>query len=52
MKAFDKKDLFILGYCVPYIFLSMNFDASNNSSWFYLVTAVAFFALTAMAIKC
>jgi len=51
MKSFDKKDLFILGYCVPYVFLSMNFDASNGSAWFYLVTAAAFFVLTAVAIN-
>ena len=51
MSADGKTKYFWLGYCVPYIFLSMNEDATRGSLWCYLITIAAFCFMTAAAIK-
>ena len=35
----------ILGYCIPFIFLAMNEDATVGTLWFYLFMIIGFGAL-------
>jgi len=35
----------ILGYCIPFIFLAMNEDATVGTLWFYLFMTIGFGAL-------
>ena len=43
--------LLLLGYCVPYVFLAMNEDATVGTLWFYLIMIFGFSALCFGCIK-
>ena len=46
-----KSMLLMIGYFVPYIFLSMAEDAVRGSCWFYIVSIAAFGVLTSAAVN-
>ncbi len=43
--------LLILGYCIPFVFLAMNEDATSGTLWFYLVMIIGFGALCYVSAK-
>lgn len=43
--------LLILGYCIPFVFLAMNEDATFGTLWFYLIMAVGFGGLSYISAK-
>ena len=43
--------LLILGYCIPFVFLAMNEDATFGTLWFYLIMAVGFGCLSNISAK-
>ena len=45
------KALLLLGYCLPFVFLAMNEDATAGTLWFYLIMIVGFGALCFGSIK-
>ena len=45
MKTNFIRVLLLLGYCVPFIFLAMNEDATVGTLWFYLIMIIGFGAL-------
>ena len=51
MKKNITKALLILGYCLPFVFLAMNEDATTGTLWFYLVMIIGFSVLCFGCIK-
>lgn len=51
MKKALTRILLILGYCVPFVFLGMNEDATTGTLWFYLVMILGFGALCYYSVK-
>lgn len=51
MKRFIIWFLLILGYCIPFVFLAMNEDATTGTLWFYLIMILGFWALCYGCIK-
>ena len=51
MKNAIVKTSLILGYCIPFVFLAMNEDATTGTLWFYLIMIVGFSALCFGSIK-
>ena len=51
MKKNITKALLLLGYCLPFVFLAMNEDATTGTLWFYLIMIVGFGALCFGSIK-
>ena len=45
MKTNFIRALLLLGYCVPFVFLAMNEDATVGTLWFYLIMIIGFGAL-------
>ncbi len=45
------KAVLILGYCIPFVFLAMNEDATSGTLWFYLVMMAGFGLLCFGSIK-
>ena len=43
--------LLLLGYCVPFIFLAMNEDATVGTLWFYLIMIIGFGILSYASAK-
>lgn len=46
-----KKLILLLGYCVPFVFLAMNEDATVGTLWFYLIMIVGFGVLSFISAK-
>ncbi len=42
MSKILKNFLLLLGYCIPFVFLAMNEDASKGTLWFYLIMIIGF----------
>ncbi len=42
MKKILTRILLILGYCIPFVFLAMNEDATTGTLWFYLIMVFGF----------
>ncbi len=51
MKKTITKALLILGYCMPFVFLAMNEDATTGTLWFYLIMIIGFSVLCFGCIK-
>ncbi len=51
MKNVIVKICLILGYCVPFVFLAMNEDATTGTLWFYLIMIIGFGSLCFGCIK-
>lgn len=51
MKKIFLRLLLILGYCIPFVFLAMNEDATFGTLWFYLIMAVGFSCLSYVSAK-
>ena len=51
MKRSIIRVLLILGYCIPFVFLAMNEDASTGTLWFYLIMILGFSSLCYGGIK-
>ncbi|MBO5452370.1 MAG: hypothetical protein J6A69_00170 [Clostridia bacterium] len=51
MKKTFLRILLILGYCIPFVFLAMNEDATFGTLWFYLIMAVGFSYLSYVSAK-
>lgn len=51
MKSNLTKLILILAYCIPFVFLAMNEDATVGTLWFYLVMIVGFGLLCFCSIK-
>lgn len=51
MKKIFLRLLLILGYCIPFVFLAMNEDATFGTLWFYLIMAVGFGGLSYISAK-
>lgn len=51
MKNNITKALLILGYCLPFVFLAMNEDATTGTLYFYLIMIVGFSVLCFGCIK-
>ena len=51
MKKNITKALLILGYCLPFVFLAMNEDATTGTLWFYLIMIIGFSVLCFGCIK-
>ena len=49
-KALTKLSL-ILIYCIPFVFLAINEDATHGTLWFYLVMIIAFGVLCYASVK-
>ena len=43
--------LLLLGYCVPFVFLAMNEDATVGTLWFYLIMIIGFGILSYASAK-
>lgn len=43
--------LLLLGYCVPFVFLAMNEDATVGTLWFYLIIIIGFGILSYASAK-
>ena len=43
--------ILLLGYCIPFVFLAMNEDATVGTLWFYLIMIIGFSALCFGCIK-
>ena len=46
-----KKLILLLGYCVPFVFLAMNEDATVGTLWFYLIMIIGFGILSYASAK-
>lgn len=51
MKKIFIKILLLLGYCIPFVFLAMNEDATVGTLWFYLVMIIGFCGLCYFSAK-
>lgn len=51
MKKNIARIILILGYCLPFVFLAMNEDATTGTLWFYLIMIAGFGALCFGSIK-
>ena len=45
------KVMLVLGYCMPFVFLAMNEDATKGTLWFYLIMIAGFSILCFCSIK-
>ena len=51
MKKSFIKVLLLLGYCIPFVFLAMNEDATVGTLWFYLIMIIGFGILSYASAK-
>lgn len=51
MKKLIIRTILILGYCIPFVFLAMNEDATVGTLWCYLIMIFGFGALCYGSIK-
>ena len=51
MKKTFIKILLLLGYCIPFVFLAMNEDATVGTLWFYLIMIIGFYVLCYFSAK-
>ena len=51
MKTNFIRALLLLGYCVPFVFLAMNEDATVGTLWFYLIMIIGFGILSYASAK-
>lgn len=51
MKNFLTKILLMLLYCIPFVFLAMNEDATLGTLWFYLIMIIGFGVLCYASVK-
>ncbi len=51
MKKTLARILLILGYCIPFVFLAMNEDATTGTLWFYLIMVFGFGILCYSSLK-
>ena len=51
MKTNFIRTLLLLGYCVPFVFLAMNEDATVGTLWFYLIMIIGFGILSYASAK-
>ena len=43
--------ILLLGYCIPFVFLAMNEDATVGTLWFYLIMIIGFTVLSYASAK-
>lgn len=51
MKKSIAKIVFLIGYCVPFVFLAMNEDVMVGTLWFYMIMIIGFGALCYGSVK-
>lgn len=51
MKKLIIRVILLLGYCIPFVFLAMNEDATVGTLWFYLIMILGFGVLCYVSIK-
>lgn len=51
MKNSIVKIMLIMGYCIPFVFLAMNEDATVGTLWFYLIMIIGFGVLCYGSVK-